>query len=138
VPLSRSRIAPFGGRAEIRQSDGAPRVDTPDGSFDRFVFTYVLDLLPLDEIRMRLVEAHRVLAPSGRLGVASLTRGRIGLSRVVTWAWQQLHRLRTELAGGCRHIELVQLLSQGGWKLRRRSVVSRYAISSEVVVAERT
>lgn len=137
VELARARIAPFGARAEIRQTDGAPRIEAADGSFDRFVSTYVLDLLPEDEMRAVLEEAHRVLAPGGRLGIASLTHGRSGVARVVTWAWQRIHRLRPALVGGCRPIEVADLLSEGDWKLRHRSVVSPYGIASEVVVAER-
>jgi ubiquinone/menaquinone biosynthesis C-methylase UbiE len=137
VELARGLIAPFESRAEIRQTDGTPRIEAPDGSFDRFVSSYVLDLLPADEIRMLLEEAHRVLAPGGRLGVASLTRGRSGTSRAGTWLWERIHQLRPALVGGCRPIEVADLLSGTRWALLYRSVVSRYAIASEVVVAER-
>jgi len=137
VGLARARIAPFGARAEIRQTDGAPRIDAPDGSFDRFVSSYVLDLLPADEIRSLLEEAQRVLAPGGRLGVASLTRGQSGVARAATWVWERIHRLRPALLGGCRPIEVAALLQEPAWKLRHRSVLSPFAIASEVVVAER-
>ena len=46
-----------------------------DGAFDRFIRTYVLDLLPDVEIRAVLDEAHRVLKPDGLIGLASLTKG---------------------------------------------------------------
>jgi ubiquinone/menaquinone biosynthesis C-methylase UbiE len=137
VALARDRVAPFGRRAEIRQTDGAPRIEAPAGSFDRFVTTYVLDLLSLDEIRALLDEAHRVLAPGGRLGVASLTHGRSGVARGVSWVWERIHALRPALVGGCRPIEVADLLSKRGWGLRHRSVVAPFAIASEVVVAER-
>lgn len=137
VGLARSRVAPFGARAEIRQTEGAPRIEAPDGSFDRFLSTYVLDLLPEAEIRMLLDEAHRVLAPGGLLGVAGLTHGGHGLSGAVSWLWERVHRLRPALVGGCRPIALEAYLSEGGWKVRQRSVVAPYAIPSEVVVAER-
>jgi ubiquinone/menaquinone biosynthesis C-methylase UbiE len=137
VELARARIAPFGARAEIRLTDGAPRIEAPDGGFDRCVSSYVLDLLPADEIRALLEEAHRVLAPGGRLGVASLTHGRSGLARTASWVWERIHRIRPALVGGCRPIEVADLLSAQRWKLRYRCVVSPYAIASEVVVAER-
>lgn len=137
VGLARSRVAPFGARAEIRQTEGAPRIEAPDGSFDRFLSTYVLDLLPEAEIRMLLDEAHRVLARGGLLGVAGLTHGGRGLSGAVSWLWERVHRLRPALVGGCRPIALEAYLSEGGWKVRQRSVVAPYAIPSEVVVAER-
>ena len=137
VGLARARVAPFGARAEIRQTEGAPRIEAPDGSFDRLLSTYVLDLLPEPEIRMLLDEAHRVLAPRGLLGVASLTHGGRGLPRAVSWLWGRVHRLRPALVGGCRAIALEAFLSERDWKVRHRSVVAPYAIPSEVVVAER-
>lgn len=137
VELARARTEPFGERAEIQLTDGAPRIEAPDARFDRFVSSYVLDLLPADEIRALLEEAHRVLAPGGLLGVASLTHGRSGVARVVSGAWERIHRIRPALVGGCRPIEVADLLSGQTWKLRHQSVVSPYAISSEVVVAER-
>jgi ubiquinone/menaquinone biosynthesis C-methylase UbiE len=138
VELARARTAPFGERAEIRQTDGTPQIEAPAGSFDRFVTTYVLDLLPAAEIDALLAEAQRLLAPGGRLGVASLTRGRSGVARGVTWVWERIHAVRPAWVGGCRPIEVADLLSKRGWSLRHRSVVAPYAIASEVVVAERS
>jgi ubiquinone/menaquinone biosynthesis C-methylase UbiE len=45
VALARQRLAPWWNRARVEQSDGSPRIESPEGTFDRFVSTYVLDLL---------------------------------------------------------------------------------------------
>jgi len=137
VELARTRALAFGARVEIRQTEGAPRIEAPDGCFDRFLSTYVLDLLPEREIRVLLEEAQRVLMPGGLLGIASLTHGERGLPRAMSRLWQRIHQLRPALVGGCRPIELGPYLSGGGWRVRQRSVVTPYAIASEVVVAER-
>jgi len=137
VRLARARVATFGARVEIRQTEGAPRIEAPAGSFDRFVSTYVLDLLPEQEIRILLGEARRVLAPGGLLGIASLTHGGRGLPGVASWLWERVHRLRPALVGGCRPIALEAYLRERDWKIQHRSVVSPYGIPSEVVVAER-
>lgn len=137
VRLARERVAAFGARVEIRQTEGAPRIEAQGGSFDRFLSTYVLDLLPEREIRLLLEEAERVLAPGGLLAITSLARGERGLPRAVSWLWERVHRLRPALVGGCRPIALEPYLSGGSWKIRHRSVVAPYAIPSEVVVAER-
>jgi len=63
------------------------RLPFDDRSFDRFVATYVLDLLRPDDVRELVSEAHRVLEPEGRLCLASLTRGRAGVAHLVTSAW---------------------------------------------------
>ena len=137
VGLAKKRVAAFGARVEVRQTEGTPRIEAPDGSFDRFLSTYVLDLLPEREIRVLLEEAQRVLAPGGLLGIASLTQGEHGLPSAVSWLWERVHQLRPVLVGGCRPIALEAYLSGRGWKIQHRSVVSPYAIPSEVVVAER-
>lgn len=137
VALARARVARFGARAEVRQTDGAPRIEAPDGAFDRFVSTYVFDLLPEPEIRLLLAEAHRVLAPGGLLGVAGLTYGRRGLPGAVSRIWQGIHQLHPALLGGCRPIALESYLRERGWRLLQRSVVAPFAIASEAVVAER-
>jgi ubiquinone/menaquinone biosynthesis C-methylase UbiE len=137
VELASTRVAPFGARAEIRQTEGAPHIEAADGAFDRFISTYVLDLLPEREIRMLLDEAHRVLAPRGLLGIAGLTHGARGLPRAVSRLWEQVHRLRPALVGGCRPIALEAYLLGHEWEIRHRSVVSPYALPSECIVAER-
>lgn len=136
--LARERLAPFGPRAEVRQGEGPPRIEAPDGAFDRFVATYVLDLLSEDDIRAALALAHRLLAPGGLLGVAGLSRGETPLSRVTAALWSGIHRLRPGLVGGCRPLDLAPRLAEPAWRLRHRRVVAPWAIPSEVVVAERT
>ena len=80
IARARERVARFGERAKVILTDGALEINAPAGSVDRFVSTYVLDLLLPGEIRSLLKEAHRVLAQYGRLGVVSLTRGRTPLT----------------------------------------------------------
>jgi ubiquinone/menaquinone biosynthesis C-methylase UbiE len=138
VELARERVGRFGGRAEIRRTDGAPRIDAEAGAFDRFVSSYVFDLLAEAEIRALLAEARRVLAPGGLLGVASLTHGERGLPHATSWLWERVHRLRPALVGGCRPIALAPLLAAGDWTLRHRSVVAPFTIPSEILVAERS
>lgn len=137
VGLARQRVADFGERAEIRQTDGAPRIAAPDGAFDRFVSTYVLDLLSLEDIDAVLAEAHRVLRPGGLLGLVGLTPGRSGLPKLVTRIWRGIHRLRPQLVGGCRPLELAPRLSADAFRVRHHAVVAPWAFASEILVAER-
>ena len=68
IELALSRTARFGGRAVIRQTDGAMYVDLPDRSFDRFISTYVLDLLSEENIDSLLSEAYRNPPDRGSAG----------------------------------------------------------------------
>jgi len=137
VDLARHRLEPFGARAEVRRTDGSPLLPVQDGAFDRFVSTYVLDLLSLEDIRIVLDEARRVLVPGGLLGVAGLTPGESGAAWLCSRLWGAVHRLHPALVGGCRPLVVGELLPEEDWKLRHRRVVSTWAIPSEVLVAER-
>lgn len=133
--LARERTARFGERAEIRGTGGAPKLDLPDASFDRFVSTYVFDLLSVADVAALLAEAQRLLVPEGRLCLTGLTRGATPLTRATTWIWQRVHQLRPQLVGGCRPLELVPFLSNGDWEILHHRVVAPFAIASEVIVA---
>jgi cyclopropane fatty-acyl-phospholipid synthase-like methyltransferase len=84
VRLAQASLAHFGNRVAVLQTDGALRFDEVSGSFERFVSTYVLDLLSLLEMAQLLAEAHRLLVADGRLCLVSLTRGETPLARLVT------------------------------------------------------
>ena len=137
VSLARERVATFGVRAEVRQTDGAPRFDCDDESCDRVVSTYVLDLLPADEISALLVDARRILVAGGLFGATSLTRGERRSERVVASLLKRIHAVRPALLGGCRPIDIESALREEGWRICFRCVVSPFAIPSEVVIAQR-
>lgn len=138
VRLAAARLARFGARAEVRQTDGAPRIDAPDACFDRGLATWVLDLLAPGDADALLAELHRVLVPGGLLGLASLTPGEKGLARAVTAVWDRIHRLRPAWVGGCRPIRVAPRLAPACWRIVHRSVVTAWGVPSEVVVAART
>ena len=137
VALAREKLAPWATRARIVLTDGSPRLSEPDGSCDRFISTYVLDLLSSEETAVLLAEAHRVLRPGGLLGLVSLTSGASLSAQVLTAAWQRLWAFRPWLLGGCRPIEITESLSPAQWALRNESCVGKYVLTSQVVVAKR-
>jgi len=135
VGLSRERLSAFGGRAEVVQTEGEFAYDRPDGSQDRVVATYVLDLLSPAEVGALLAEAHRLLAPEGRLCLAGLTWGERPLGRCVAAAWAALHAVRAEWVGGCRPLRVRSFLPDDRWQVRHREIVRAWGVPSEVVVA---
>jgi ubiquinone/menaquinone biosynthesis C-methylase UbiE len=137
VQLAQARLERFGRRAEVRLSDGAPPSDRPAAAYDRFVSNYVLDLLSEDDIRSILLEAHRILRPSGLVCLVSLSTGSTRGSRVVAGLWTGVHRLRPALVGGCRPLELRPLLPESDWRIVHHARVAPYAVPSEAVVAAR-
>ncbi len=137
VNLARTRLRPFGDRAAVQLTDGAPHIAARSGQFDRFVTTYVMDLLSVDDIRAVIGEAHRLLKPHGLLGVVSLTHGGTALARFVERLWMRVHAWRPALVGGCRAVTLPPFLVSQRWQIRHHSTVTTFTITSEVVVAAR-
>ena len=137
VRLAREALAPWAPRTSVLQSDGAVSLPFDDGTFDRFVSTYVLDLLSPEDIGLLLAEAHRVLRPGGVLGLASLTSGSTPSARLLTALWQGLWSVRPWLVGGCRPVQLATLLPEERWAILHRETVTPHALASELVVAER-
>jgi ubiquinone/menaquinone biosynthesis C-methylase UbiE len=133
VGLARSRVEPWKERARVERTGGALDLPVPDASCDRFLSTYVLDLLGEDEIRIALRGARRALVPGGRLCLASLTFGETFPSRMVCRLWTALHSLSPGLVGGCRPLRLEAFTSD--WTVLHREVVCTFGICTEVLVA---
>lgn len=137
VRLARRRTAPFGARATVVQTDGAAALPVETGAADRFLATYVFDLLGAADIAAMLLEAHRLLAPGGLIAIAGLTPGEVGAARWVSALWTRAFRLRPGLTGGCRPLRLRDELVPPRWERRFATVVSAFGVASEVVVAAR-
>lgn len=135
VKLAWQRLDSFGERATVKQTDGSVRLDLADNSFDRFVSTYVLDLLPEPEIATLLAEARRIVTPGGRLGLISLSQGQGGLACQLASAWEWLHARRPEWVGGCRPLALLDFIPKDTWAIDHHQMVVTLGITSEVVVA---
>jgi len=137
VRLTRELLARFGKRVEVDVSSGDPAVKQPSMSSDRFVSTFVLDLLPEDDIAAVVREAHRILQPGGFICLASLSRGSGPASRLVAKTWSAIHDLCPVLVGGCRPLELLDWFPAPRWKIRYHDRVAPFWVPLEVVVAER-
>ncbi len=133
--LARQKLAPFADRACILHTDGSLRFGFPDGSFDRFIAVYVLDLLSPDEIVQVIGEAHRLLRNYGLICLVSLTCGQTIISRTVTRIWKRIHDLNPVLLGGCRPLKLFEFLGDRFWNISYHNIVNALGISSEIVVA---
>jgi ubiquinone/menaquinone biosynthesis C-methylase UbiE len=139
VGVAGRRLARWGSRAEVRLLE-PPALTLPgvDASFDRFVATYVFDLLSHDATEALIGEARRLLSPRGRLALVSLTHGTTAASRLVAGGCGALARRWPGLVGGCRPIELREFLKPGPWTVAERDVVVSWGVPSEVLVASRS
>jgi len=111
----------------------AARLPFATASFDRLFSAYMLDLIPGAELPAVLAEFRRVLRPSGRLVLVSLTEGVDLRSRLFVARWKLGYRLDPQRFGGCRPLQLHALLGQAGFTVERHVVVQR-GFPSEVLV----
>jgi len=135
VGLARERVVAWADRAKILHLDGSLPLPVPDGSFDRFVATYVLDLLDSDYARRILDNAHRLLLPGGRLCLSSLTSGQSRVGRAVARAWSALWLFAPRIVGGCRPIDITELLNPAQWSILENTTVESWGFPSQVLVA---
>ncbi|MCG6872672.1 MAG: class I SAM-dependent methyltransferase [Gammaproteobacteria bacterium] len=135
LQLSRQRLSTFGARAVLLQSDARIAFPLGNGSVDRVISTYVLDLLDEKRIRAVLDESLRVLSAGGLLCLIGLTHGAGPVSRIVSLAWKGIYRVRPTLVGGCRPISLRAFADPQRWEVRTRERVAPWGISSEILVA---
>ncbi len=135
VRLASERLSPFADRASVLPASGDPVLPATDGSIDRFVSTYVLDLLPEAGVRRVLGEARRVLRPGGLLCLAGIAPGTTPLSRFVMGTWRRIFDVNPAWVGGCRPTRLTEYVLPEQWDIRFRSVVVAWGVASEVLVA---
>jgi ubiquinone/menaquinone biosynthesis C-methylase UbiE len=133
VDLARHSLTPFEARAQVRQIDGRTPWPVTDGSSDRVIAAYVLDLFSPEMIDGFVTEAARVLRPGGLLAVTSLAEGTGRTSRVVSGAWTRLWRTNPHLTGGCRPVDLERHLP-AGWPRLHDTTTTRWGITSRVLV----
>ena len=137
IGLATRRLEPWQARAEVRQADGSPCLPVPNASVDRFVATYVFDLLEPAYSRHLIAEAHRVLIPGGLLCTVNLTHGTGAFSRFVSRLWTSICDRFPRLVGGCRPIHLTEFLEPESWRIRHHRTLVSFGICSEILVAER-
>jgi ubiquinone/menaquinone biosynthesis C-methylase UbiE len=137
VALSRSRLAPWHDRVDVVLSDGSRALPARDAVVDRFVSTFVFDLLNDEAMDGVLTEAHRVLRPGGLLCLANSTSGTGVVGAAVSTALLCVNRLSPALLGGCRPIAVAPRLQSPRWRIVHRDLVRSWGVTSEVVVAER-
>jgi ubiquinone/menaquinone biosynthesis C-methylase UbiE len=137
IRLARARLARFGSRVQVQQTDGSLQFDAHSEIYDRFVSTYVADLLSTSDIAALFCEAHRLLLPGGRLCLVSLATGTGLFSRLLMSAWAGLHRLSPTIVGGCRPLKLQALLEGRSFQVEYNRIVVAFGIPSEVVIAQR-
>lgn len=135
IQLASARLASFSSHATATLVSDGVVIPADNNSIDRFVSSYVLDLLPKDSVEKILNEAHRALQPNGLLCLAGLTKGVTPISRLTMRVWEWLFSRNPSIVGGCRPTQLMEHIPADKWQVQYRTVVVAWGIPSEIVVA---
>ena len=104
-------------------------------SFDRLYAGYILDLLPYPDLMGVIAGFHRVLKPAGRMVILALTEGVDRPSKALISAWKGIFALNPAMCGGCRPLQLFDLVYEAGFKNIEREVIVQFGVPSELIVA---
>jgi Trk K+ transport system NAD-binding subunit/SAM-dependent methyltransferase len=109
-----------------------------DGSFDRILATYVLDVLDEEDALLALAEMRRVARPGALVVCAGLTgRGASPGARFVARLHALGRRFRLSGVGESRPLDLEPLARRSGLRVVAREVVEQRGRASEVVCLSR-
>ncbi len=135
VEIATRRLSRWSERVTVQQADGTAGLTYADAAFDRFVSTYVLDLLPEALIRVVVGEAHRLLSRDGKLCVVTSTEGISVPSRILCSVWKNVYAFHPSLVGGCRPLRITEFLDCNAWRIEHKQTISSWGICSELVIA---
>lgn len=113
-------------RAALVRGD-ATALPFDDGCFDVVVSTFLLDLLPVDDIPVVLSEMRRVLAPSGRMVAMTLTKQGDGLLRAARRLYEWFYDYWPVIGGyraSSRPIHLEREVRQAGFAVAATRLTS--------------
>jgi len=102
-------------------------------SFDLIVNSYMLDLLPRDEIARVLAGFQRLLRPGGRLVMSNMTIGERYTHRI----WDALYARGIVLTANCRGVLAAPALADLGFVGIEREYSAQLSFPTEVVIARR-
>jgi len=135
IRLASTRLAPFASRANVTLATDHVTIQVDDNSIDRFVSTYLLDLLPSEIVGQVIHGAHHTLKADGLLCLTGVTEGTTLFSRIVMNSWRWLFSRKPSLLGGCRPTQLLEHLPTAEWRVQYHTVVVAWGIASEVLIA---
>jgi ubiquinone/menaquinone biosynthesis C-methylase UbiE len=125
---------PPAARIDLRVAD-ARQLPFGDGIFDAVYSSFTLELFPDDDVPIVLKECRRVLKPSGRLSVVSMSKPKSG-ERVSflekTYVW--MHRHFPHLVD-CHPIDVAGTLTNNGFRVVKETDVEIWSLPVANVVA---
>jgi SAM-dependent methyltransferase len=136
VDLSRERLRRWADRVTVSRVDGRLPLPADEGTVDRFLSTYVFDLLDPADAAATVQDAARIVVDGGLLALVSLAPADHGPRRWVSRAWTAVWDRWPGLVGGCRPLSLHGLIGPEWW-ITGELTTARWGLTSTVLVARR-
>ena len=102
-----------------------------DGSVDILFNNYMFDLIFFDQMDDVINEFARVLKPGGKLVLVNMTKA----EQSGAGLYERIYRISPPLMGGCRGVQMFDLLTEHGFKVITREYVQQMLFPSEVILA---
>ena len=102
-----------------------------DASVDMLVNNYMFDLVPFNQMDKIIGEFKRVLKRNGKLILINMTKSESfggGL-------YENVYRLSPRILGGCRGVQMTDLLTQHGFKIEVREYIQQMLFPSGFIIA---
>jgi ubiquinone/menaquinone biosynthesis C-methylase UbiE len=125
--LARERVG-----ATICQAD-ARRIPFQRQVYDRIYAGYVLDLLPYRDLQALIQDFRGQLQSGGKLVILALTEGVDFPSKALVSIWKGVFNLSPAMCGGCRPLELLELVEGAGFRDIQREVIVQAGVPSELI-----
>lgn len=108
-----------------------------DAAFSGIFCSFVLDLIPTEDLLPTIQEFRRVLRPNGQLSLLTLTQGTTPLSRSLVAVWNRVYKISPVACGGCRPVEIMPLMIEAGFHDISRKVVVEVGFPNQIIRATR-
>ena len=131
LEVSKRRLQKAGllDRVELHLGDAA-NLPYDDGKFDAVFMSFTLELFDTPQIPRVLAEVKRVLKPSGRLGVVSMSKGEGLVVRVYEWLHERFPKYLD-----CRPIYLSDTVRNAGFVVVHEEKGRIFGLPLEIVIA---
>jgi ubiquinone/menaquinone biosynthesis C-methylase UbiE len=102
-----------------------------DASVDMLVNNYMFDLVPFNQMDKIIGEFKRVLKSDGKLILINMTKSESfggGL-------YENVYRLSPRFLGGCRGVQMTDLLTRHDFKVEVREYIQQMFFPSEIILS---
>lgn len=100
-------------------------------SVDLLFNNYMFDLIPFNQMDAIINEFSRVLKSNGKLVLVNMTKAEYFGAGL----YEKIYRISPTLLGGCRGVQLSDLLSDHSFIIEKREYIQQMLFPSEVILA---